>query len=150
MDLTKRRMLVNAFFLFQITHCPLVWMYHSRITNNKINPPHERFLRLICNNKQSSLHELLERDDSVSIRKRNLGFLTIKMFNIIKDIAPNLVTEIFPSNIENRYEMWIRTDFSIRTVLLFLFLIESLSCLRPKIWKMLPLDLKQRKLQKLP
>ena len=37
MDLPKRCMLVNAFFLSQFSYCPLVWMCHSCIKNNKIN-----------------------------------------------------------------------------------------------------------------
>ena len=37
MALSKRIMLVNAFFLSQFCYCPLVWMCCSRIKNNRIN-----------------------------------------------------------------------------------------------------------------
>ena len=30
MDLSKRRILLNAFFISQFSYCPLVWMFHSR------------------------------------------------------------------------------------------------------------------------
>ena len=80
-------------------------MYHSRIKNNKINRLHERFLRFLCNAKQSSFHKLLERDNSVSIHKQKLGFLAVEMLRIIKGVAPTLVKEMFPSNKENRYKL---------------------------------------------
>ena len=43
MDLRKWRKLLNAFFLSQFSCCPLVWMFHSRGKNNKINRLHERY-----------------------------------------------------------------------------------------------------------
>ena len=35
-DLPKRRILLNAFFIPQFSYCPLVWMFHSRGKSNKI------------------------------------------------------------------------------------------------------------------
>ena len=51
MELTKRRILMNAFFEAQFNYCPAVWMVHSRSLNNKINRLHERCLRIIYNDK---------------------------------------------------------------------------------------------------
>ena len=53
-------------------------MCHSRTNNRKINRLHERCLRIICNDKQSSFLKLLEKDNSVSIHQRNLQILAIK------------------------------------------------------------------------
>ena len=72
MDLSKRRILLNAFFISQFSYCPLVWMFHNREKNDKINQIHERCLRIIYNDKKSTFYELLEKDRSVSIHKRNL------------------------------------------------------------------------------
>ena len=46
-DLTKKRLLLNGFFMSQFNYCQLVWMCHNRTKNNKINRLHERYLRLI-------------------------------------------------------------------------------------------------------
>ena len=62
MELTKRRILMNAFFDSQFNYCPLIWMFHSRNLNNKINRLHERCLRAIYNDKTSSFEQLLEND----------------------------------------------------------------------------------------
>ena len=59
MDLPKRRMLLNVFFLSQFSYCPLVWMFHSH-GKNKINPLRERCLRIIYNDKKSVFIELLD------------------------------------------------------------------------------------------
>ena len=57
-------------------------MFHSRGKNNKINRIHERCLPIICNGKKSTYYELLEKDRSVSIHKRNLRFLACEMFKL--------------------------------------------------------------------
>ena len=44
MNISKRRILMNAFFKSQFSYCPLVWMCHSRANNGKINRLHERCL----------------------------------------------------------------------------------------------------------
>ena len=45
MDLTKLRKLMKAFITSQFSYCPLIWMFHSRNLNNKINRTRERALR---------------------------------------------------------------------------------------------------------
>lgn len=84
MDFSRRRMLINASFLPQFSYSSLVWMCHSHTKNNKTTRPHKRCLQLIYNDRQSSLHELVERNGSVSIQKCNLLFLAIEMFKIMK------------------------------------------------------------------
>ena len=61
MDLSKRRILLNPFFISQFSYCPSIWMFHSRGKINKINRIHERCLRIIYNDKKSTFHELLEK-----------------------------------------------------------------------------------------
>ena len=41
----KKCMLMNAFFKSQFSYCPLVWMFHSRTLNNRINKLYERCLK---------------------------------------------------------------------------------------------------------
>ena len=45
MDLGKRKSLMKAFITSQFNYCPLIWMFHSRELNNRINRMHERALR---------------------------------------------------------------------------------------------------------
>ena len=59
MNITKRKILMNAFFNAQFSYCPLTWMFHSRKRNNKINKLHQRCLRIAYNNNVSTYEELL-------------------------------------------------------------------------------------------
>ena len=60
-NLSKRNILMNAFFNSQYSYCPFIWKFHSCIINKKINRLHERSLRIIYCDKQSSFKELLEK-----------------------------------------------------------------------------------------
>ena len=77
--IAKKRILMNAFFTSQFSFCLLVWMCHSCTNNSKINKLHERCLRIVCNDKQSSFNELLEKDGLVSIHMRNIQILASEM-----------------------------------------------------------------------
>ena len=95
MNTSKRRILMNAFFKSQFSYCLLVWMCHSHANNGKINSLHERCLRIIYSDKQSSFETLLEKDSSVSVHNRNLQILATEMYKIKNDLSPLIVTELF-------------------------------------------------------
>ena len=58
MNTMKRHTIMNAFISSQFGYCPLVWVFHSRMLNNRINKIHERALRIVYNDDQSSFNEL--------------------------------------------------------------------------------------------
>ena len=62
-------------------------MCHSRANNNKINRLHERCLRIVFSDKQSSFETLLEKDSSVSIHNRNLQILATEMYKIKNNLS---------------------------------------------------------------
>ena len=76
----KRRKLMKAFIKPQFNYCPLIWMLHSRTMNNKINRVHERALRLVYSDHASFFNELLEKDRSFSIHRRNMQSLAIELY----------------------------------------------------------------------
>ena len=45
----KRLILFKAFIESQFKYCPLVWMFHGRQINDKINKLHERAIRVVYN-----------------------------------------------------------------------------------------------------
>ena len=46
MDTQKKIILMKSFIISQFGYCPLIWMFHSKALNNKINSIHERALRI--------------------------------------------------------------------------------------------------------
>ena len=66
----KLRIIMKAFISSQFAYCPLIWMFHSRQINHKIN--NERSLRIVYNDHFSSIGELLSKGKSVIVHQRNL------------------------------------------------------------------------------
>ena len=98
---TQKRLLINIYFMSQFGYCPLVWMNHSRTLNNRINGLHKRALSLVYNDFSSSFSELLEKDKSVTIHHRNLQTLAYEIFKVKNNMAPEILTEIFPQKESN-------------------------------------------------
>ena len=67
MTTEKRRVLFKSFVESQFGYCPLVWMFHNRDLEHKINKLHERALRIVYNDDQLSFHELLKLDNSLTL-----------------------------------------------------------------------------------
>ena len=60
LDLAKRKSLMKAFITSQFNYCRLIWMFHSRQSNNRINKIHERALRLVYKDNKLTFNDLLE------------------------------------------------------------------------------------------
>ena len=70
-------------------------MYQSRIINNEINSLHYRALHRVHNDNVSSFEDLLQKDGSLTIHQQNLPSLTVEIFEVIKNIAPPPMSDIF-------------------------------------------------------
>ena len=95
MSLDKRKMLLNALIESQFSYCPLIWMFHSRTLNNKINRLHEKALRIVYADFKANFDELLEKDSSFSIHHRNIQKLPIETFKLLNGIFPPIMNEVF-------------------------------------------------------
>ena len=133
MDLPKRCMLLNTFFLSQFCFRSLVWKFHSPGKNNKISRHHEKYLQIIYSDKKSTFIRLLGKDNSVSIHKRILGFYAIEVFKFKRDLDLALYKGMIPQNRQNSYELQNNADFILSFVKSFHKGLESLSYLGPKI-----------------
>ena len=71
---------MNAFIFSPFGYCPLVWMFHSRKLNNRINNIHERALTIIYRDYESTFQQLLKQNNSVAIYRRNLQILPTEIF----------------------------------------------------------------------
>ena len=141
-NINKRRILMNSFFSWQFNYCPVIWMCHSRTNNRKINRLHERCLRIIYDDKQSSFIKLLEKDNSVSIHQRNLQILAIKMLKVSNGLTPVLMNDIFKLRGEQTYNLRKLSQFYRLKVNSVYNGTESVSFLGPIIWDLVPNELK--------
>ena len=141
-NLNKRRILMNSFFRSQFNYCPLIWMCHNRTNNRKINRLHERCLRIMYNDKQSSFIELLKKDNSVSIHQRKLQVLAIEMFKVSNGLSPVLMNDIFKRRGEQTYNLRKHSQFYRPKVNSVYNGTESVSFLGATIWDLVPNELK--------
>ena len=54
----KLKILMNTFIESQFRYCSLIWMFHSRTLNNKINRLHLRALRIVYKNHNGTFQDL--------------------------------------------------------------------------------------------
>ena len=132
------------FSMAQFNYYPLIWMYHNRTYDNKINRLHERYIRLIYNDKRSSFQDLFEKDNSVSIHHKNLQALVVEMFKVHTKTSPEIMQEVFQVKEQDNYNLQNQTDFVIPQVKSVNHGLESVRFLEPKIWENLPNDLKNK------
>ena len=140
MDTAKWKIVMNAFISSQFSYCPLVWMFHSRKLNNRINKIHERALKIVYGDTNATYEELLSRDDSVTIHERNIQILAIEMYKVVNGYSPEILHEIFQLKERNIYCS--RFPFSTNNVRTVTYGIQSLGFLGPKIWPIIPDKLK--------
>ena len=68
----KLKLVMKTFIMSQFNYCSLVWMFHSRALNPKIDKLHERALRLVYKNDSLTFQDLLKLDNSFTVHERNL------------------------------------------------------------------------------
>ena len=75
----KVKLIMRSFIMSHFNYCPLIWMFHDRATNSRINKIHGRALRIVYRDTESSFDELLAKGNSVSVHQRNLQLLMIEI-----------------------------------------------------------------------
>ena len=65
------------------------------------------------------------------------------MFKLKRDMAPELIKELILPNRQLRYDLRNNPDFAVPMVKSVHKGLESLSYLGPKIWELLPLEIKE-------
>ena len=142
MLLEKRRTLMKAFIESQFNYCPLIWMFHSRTLNNKINRIHERALRTVYSDYNSSFNELLNKDGSFTIHQRNVQRLAIEIYKYLHGLSPAILNEVFKVNETIPYDLRMRNELYNRNPKTVRQGTETISFLSPKIWSLIPQSVK--------
>ena len=144
MSTEKLRILMKAFIESQFGYCPLIWMFHNRTANNRINSLHERALRIVYKDFNSSFQELLDKDNTVTIHHRNLQKLATEMYKVKNGISPVMMTCIF-NEVHNKYNLRNNRIWSTHNVRTVNCGTETLSFRGPKTWELLPDSIKEAK-----
>ena len=131
MNLAQRRSVMKAFICSQFGYCPLVWMFHSRKINNRVNSLHERALSVVYRDYNATFSELLSKDKSVIIHERNLQLLATEIFKTKNELNAKITEEIFTfKNVDN--DLRNNTSLKIGNLKTVYYGIESLTNLGAK------------------
>ena len=145
----KRKLLMNSFFDSQFNYCPLVWIFHSRTLNTKINNLHYRALKITHRDETSTFDELLKKDGCITIHHRNIIKLVTEMYKVNNNLAPIFMREIFPqknlksiecvaSAIRNQVDFYNPSNPRSTN-----WGLETIRHLGPILWNDLPNDIKK-------
>ena len=117
-------------------------MFHYRKLNNHINRIHERALRIVYQDHNSTFEELLAKDGSFKIHDRNLQRLLIEIFQVKMKLAPEIMNEVFVI-IESPYPLRNELRFKLRNIRTVRYGIEAAAFVGSRIWSYMPSELKE-------
>ena len=113
MTFAQRRNIIKTFIESQLGYCPHAWMFCGRQTNARINHIHERALRAVYNDEVSPFEELLGRDKSETINRRNIKVLAAELFKIKNGLSNDMTAQLICERNCICYSLRSQTDFSL-------------------------------------
>ena len=134
MSLEKRHIVMKTFIESQFNYCPLIWMFHSRTINNKINGSPQDF--------KSSFEGLLMKDNSFSMHERIIQSLAIEIYRILIGLPPSFLNNVFHKNISNNYDLRDHKELYSRNPKTVRYGTETVLYMTPKIWSKVPETIK--------
>ena len=129
-------MTMKAFIASEFGFCPLVWIFHSRKLNSRVNKLHERALRMAYQDYASSFTELVEKDNSTTIHNRNIQLLATELFNVMNWLSPPFMNEVFVENPQLYYDLRKKSEFKRNNVKMVYNGTETF--LGSRIWEIVP------------
>ena len=91
-------------------------MFCWRQTNARRNRIHERALRAVYNDEISPFEELLGRDKSETIHRRNIKILATELFKIKNGLSNDIMVQPICKRNSVGYSLRSQTDFSLPQV----------------------------------
>ena len=132
---------MKTFIISQLSYCRLIWVFHSRNLNNKINQIHERALRLVCQNNLS-FSELPDLGNTVTVHQKNLQVLVTEICKVKNGIAPEIMKDIFKMQNPSYNLRSSCSEFRRENIKTVYYGLQSVRYIGPKIWEFVPNSIK--------
>ena len=91
----EKKTLINSYFYSRFNYCPLVWMFSSAKSLNKVESLQKRALRFLYEDYVSSYEELLQKAGKETMKVNRLRSLCVEIYKLINNINPTYMNEIF-------------------------------------------------------
>ena len=144
MEKPQLELTITTFIMSHFSYCPLVWMFHDRASNNKINKIHERALRIIHKDSTSNFQELLNKSNSVSVHQRNLQLLLTEIYKTVHNLNPTFMTQVFEKK-DVSYNLRESNSLTLPKANTTLYGIDTVRYIGKKLWQVLPTEIKESK-----
>ena len=96
MIISQPKLIANVFIMSQFSYCSLIWMFHGRAMEHRINKISETTLKLnYPNQHQLTFKERLEKNKTISIHQRNLQTLATEICKDKNKIFLQVVNSLF-------------------------------------------------------
>ena len=76
----KAKLVFNSVIMSNFSYWPLIWLFCSKGANNEIDRTHKRALRALYGDYESTFEELLDKDKSMTIHKKNLQRRMVEIY----------------------------------------------------------------------
>ena len=126
----------------RFSYCPLVWMFHDRASNNKINKVRERALRIIHKDSTSNFLELRNKSKSVSVHQRNRQLLLTEIYKTVHNLNPTFMTQVFEEK-DVPYNFRENNSVTLPKAKTALYGIDTVRYIGKKLWQVLPAKIKE-------
>ena len=107
--LTKqgKLMIYKSFIMSNFNHCPIAWHFCNQSSVNKMEKIQERALRFICDDFESPLQDLLQKNGVLPLHISRMKLMAREVFKIVNNIAPSYLHDLIslkPSTYDFRSE----------------------------------------------
>ena len=135
--------LVDSFIYSNFNYCPLVRMFSSKRSLNKIKNLQKRALRFVLDDYTSSYELLLEKSGKPTMNLARERLLCTEVYKALNSLNPCFMQELFKlretnRNARNKYKL----NLNVPVVNQVTYGTKSFRSFGPKIWNSLPHDVK--------
>ena len=95
LSFNAKRVLINSYIISNFNYCPLVWMFSTGKSLNKIESLQKRALRFLYNDYSISYEGLLEKAGKVKMNVYRLRNLCLEIYKTINKLNPEFMNNIF-------------------------------------------------------
>ena len=141
MEFKAKEIMVQSFVFSNLNYCPLVWHFSFEKSMKKIEKIHERALRFLYNDSNSSYEDLLSKAGKCTMKISRLRTLCTEIYKTVSKLNPPFMQDIFKLKETTRSARNPNKLIHHRTNQVT-FGSKSLLSLGPQIWNALPKEIK--------
>ena len=95
MDIDRQGIFMKAFVSWQFCYCPLIWMFHSRKMEHRINSIYKRTLKLVYEDSHGlTFQEFLAEDKSATVHQKGPSVIGTEIFKSKTRVSSELMNNI--------------------------------------------------------